>query len=162
MGKNNTNYNRKNQSTSVADGVTTVVQTIISVSFNVLIVAVLVMLILNYSGKAYAFGQAIFTDEAVSDAEHAKSIVVTIPKGSNNKKVAQILEKADLIDDKNVFLVQIMLSDYKNDIHPGTYTLSTGDKPSQLIEKMAKTEKVVDTPEEGSSAQETPTEEVRP
>lgn len=146
---------------STADGITAIVQTIISVSFNVLIVAVLVMLVLNNVPKAFHFGKAIFLDEAVSDETHAKSIVVTIPNGADAKKIAQLVAKADLVDDKNVFWIKLLLSDEKDHIKAGTYTLSTGDKPSQIIEKLAKPDTV---PNEENKDGETqaPTEEQRP
>ena len=116
------------------DSIGSLVRTVINISLNVLVIAILVMLTSKYAGKAYEFGKAVFEEKAVTTVEKAKTVAVTIPKGSSNKTVSEILEKAGVIEDKNVFLIQLMLSDYKDCVKPGTYSLSTSYTPTQIME----------------------------
>lgn len=116
------------------ESVNAVVRTVINVSINVLVIAIFLIVLINFSGKAYDFGRAIFTEEALDDETSAKNVVVTIPKNSSNGDVAQIVFDEGLVTDKNVFLIKLMLSDYKDKVIPGTYTLSTGNTPEQIME----------------------------
>ena len=59
--------------------------------------------------------------------------MITIPDGASNSQVADIILNNGLIEDKNLFLVQLMLSDYSKSILPGTYTLSTTMKPTEIM-----------------------------
>ncbi len=116
------------------ESVNAVVRTVINVSVNVLMIAIFVIVLINFSGKAYDFGKAIFTEEALADENTAKNVVVTIPKDCSNGDVAQIIFDEGLVEDKNVFLIKLLLSDYKDEVIPGTYTLSTGYTAEEIME----------------------------
>lgn len=116
------------------DSVNALVRTVINVSFNVLIIAIFMIVLVNFSGKAYEFGKAIFTEQAMTDEDSAKSVVVTIPNDSSNGDIAQIIYDKGLVEDKNVFLIKLILSDYKDEVIPGTYTLSTGNTPEEIMQ----------------------------
>lgn len=124
---------------SSTDNVNAIVRTVINISVNILVLAVMLMLIYTYAGKGYEFGKAIFTEEGMTGEENAKEVVVTIPKNSSSGDIADIIKKAGLVKDKNVFLVQLVLSEDKDKIEAGTYTLTTADTPAVIIEKLAKT-----------------------
>ena len=124
---------------SSTDNVNAIVRTVINICVNILVLAVMLMLIYTYAGKGYEFGKAIFTEEGMTDEENAKEVVVTIPKNSSSGDIADIIKKAGLVKDKNVFLVQLLLSEDKDKIEEGTYTLTTADTPAVIIEKLAKT-----------------------
>ena len=51
--------------------------------------------------------------------------------------IAKTLESKGLIEDAKVFWVQEKLSNYKGQMKPGTYLLSTAYEPSRLIAIMA-------------------------
>lgn len=116
------------------DSVSSIIRTVINISINILVVAIVMMLIYTYAGKAYEFGRAIFDEKAIDTPETAKNVVITIPKNASDKQVAEIVEKAGAIEDKYVFLIQLMLSDYKGKAVPGTYTVSTGNTPTEIME----------------------------
>lgn len=124
---------------SSTENVNAIVRTVINISINILVLAVMLMLIYTYAGKGYEFGKAIFTEKGMTGEENAKEVIVTIPKNSSSGDIADIITKAGLVKDKNVFLVQLMLSEDKDKIEAGTYTLSTADTPSDIIQKLAKT-----------------------
>lgn len=120
------------------DSVGAVVRTVINVSINILILAVVAMLIYNYAGKAYVFGMEIFDDTAIATEENGRAVVVTIPQGASDKKVAKILEREGLVEDANVFYVKLLLSEYRGETIPGTYTLSTSDTPTAIMQKLSR------------------------
>lgn len=122
---------------SSTESVSAIVRTVINISINILVLAVMLMLIYTYAGKGYEFGKAIFTEKGMTSEENARSVVITIPKNSSTGDIAKIVEEAGLVEDKNVFMIQLMLSEYKDDIEAGTYTLSTADTPAGIIEKLA-------------------------
>lgn len=124
---------------SSTENVNAIVRTVINISVNILVLAVMLMLIYTYAGKGYEFGKAIFTEKGMTGEENAKEVIVTIPNNSSSGDIADIITKAGLVKDKNVFLVQLMLSEDKDKIEAGTYTLSTADTPSDIIQKLAKT-----------------------
>ncbi|MDD6572000.1 MAG: hypothetical protein PUF12_06355 [Thermoflexaceae bacterium] len=123
---------------SSTDSISSVVRTVINISINILVVAIVMMLIYTYAGKAYEFGKEIFDDTAIDTTENARSVVVTIPKNASNSDVAGIIAKAGLVENKNVFLIQLMLSEYKDEVVPGTYTLSTADTPTEIMIEICK------------------------
>ena len=116
------------------DSVSAIIRTVINISINILVLAIVMMLIYTYSEKAYEFGKAIFEEQAMDTAESARNVVVTIPKNASDKDVAALIKKAGLVEDKNVFLIQLVLSDYKGKAVPGTYTLSTANTPTEIMQ----------------------------
>lgn len=123
---------------TTTDSISAIVRTVINISINVLVLAVVAILIYSYAGKAYDFGRSIFDEKAMDTEETAKVVVVTIPKSSSNSKIAELIQKEGLVESKYAFLVQLELSDYKDDILPGTYTLNTSMTPTQIIEELGK------------------------
>lgn len=124
---------------SGTDSINAIVRTVINISVNILVLAVMLMLTYTWAGKGYEFGKAIFTEKGMTSEENAKQVVVTIPKDSSTGDIAEIITKAGLVQDKNVFLVQLVLSGDKDKIEAGTYTLSTADTPADIIQKLTRT-----------------------
>ena len=124
---------------SGTDSINAIVRTVINISVNILVLAVMLMLTYTWAGKGYEFGKAIFTEKGMTSEENAKQVVVTIPKDSSTGDIAEIITKAGLVQDKNVFLVQLLLSGDKDKIEAGTYTLSTADTPADIIQKLTRT-----------------------
>lgn len=107
--------------------------TILSVSIRVCIFALAVIFLYFFGRKAFGFGQSIFNEKSVDEPGYGYDVMVTIPEGASNSAVADILLDNGLIEDKNLFLVQLKLSDYDESILPGTYTLSTTMKPTEIM-----------------------------
>ena len=51
--------------------------------------------------------------------------------------IAKTLESKGLVEDAKVFWIQEKLSNYKGQMKPGTYLLSTAYEPSRLLANMA-------------------------
>lgn len=107
--------------------------TILSVSIRVCIFALAVIFLYFFGRKAYSFGQSIFNEKSVDEKGYGYDVMITIPDGATNSQVAEILLDNGLIEDKTLFLVQLKLSDYSKSILPGTYTLSTTMKPTEIM-----------------------------
>ena len=111
--------------------------TILSVSCRTL-VFVLVVLILFFTGRyMYMFGQDVFNEQAMASPGNAITVEVTIPDKSSVMDIAGILADNGLVKSKILFFTQAILSDYSDDFTPGTYTLSTDMKPTQIMAVIA-------------------------
>ena len=106
-------------------------------------VVVAVMLVYRAGGIAYEYGERLFGEPAM-DAAPGVDVVIAVDESDSESDVGEKLEKAGLIRDKNVFIVQEMLIGFKNGIQPGIYTLNT----SQTIEQMLQIMSVIPDTEE--------------
>ncbi len=114
-------------------------QIIISVISAIVKIAILVYLltyITKWTAAAYDFGYRIFTEEPVSIGEGI-SYSVTFEKGASVRNLAKTLEEYGLIRDANLFYVQYLASDYRDNLVPGTYELSSGMDSQQMMEIMS-------------------------
>ncbi len=118
-------------------------QIIISVISAIVKIAILIYLITyitKWTATAYDFGYRIFTEEPVSIGEGV-SYSVTFEKGASVRNLAKTLEEYGLIRDANLFYVQYLASDYRNNLVPGTYELSSGMDSQQMMEIMSQKDK---------------------
>ena len=92
---------------------------IISISLQMIVCAVVIIFLYDAGVKGFAFGESIFSPEAVSSQ-------------GNGKDVAKLLESKGLIRDYKVFLVQAKL--YQATLYPGTYTLNTSMTSEEMLE----------------------------
>ena len=107
--------------------------TILSVSCKMLLFVLVVFLLIFVGRGLYGFGQKIFREEALTSSEYAYSKEITIPEGKSVMDVAEILEEEGMIEDSKLFFVQVLLSDYYKKFVPGTYTISTDMKPTEIM-----------------------------
>lgn len=98
-----------------------------------LIVALLILYAtISISLVGFDFGYRVFTEPAMEE-EPGRDVVVTIDKGMSGGEIGAELEKAGLVRDKNLFMIQLMLSAYKDDIQPGTHILNTSMTPKEMM-----------------------------
>lgn len=94
---------------------------------------VCVAVLIIWIGKiTYQFGYDVFNEQAMSPGE-GQEITVVISEGESAYEVGKTLKSKGLIDSALVFTVQEKLSNYKGEIIPGTYLLSTAYTPSRMI-----------------------------
>ena len=128
----------------ITDVLVAVCGTIIKIAFAVVVVVVL------YRGaaKAYEYGYRIFEEPPVSSGE-GYTITVNITENMSAKEMGQMLADKGLIRDPQLFIFQYMFSEFKEELKPGEYVLSTAMTAEEMFEVMA-----IGPKEEG----ETPTE----
>lgn len=114
-------------------GTRNAIKTVITISYKMIIFALVVILIYYAGGAAFKFGVAIFNESSMSDPSMARTMTVTIPDNPSISDVAQVLDKAGLIDGQTLFRVQAVLSDYSKYFVGGTFELNTGMTPTQIM-----------------------------
>lgn len=97
---------------------------------------------------AYDFGYRVFREEAMSPAP-GREVVVSVTEGKSPKDIAKILEEKGLVRDANLALVQIYCSEYRKQLKPGVYTLTT----AMTTEEMLKAMSPVEEEDDGGSGQ---------
>lgn len=95
-----------------------------------------VILIYNLGLKAYDFGYRIFAEEPV-ELGTGRTVSVSIVEGKSVSEIGDILEEKGLIRDAKLFYFQEMFSEYKGELKPGVYELSTGMTPYEMMEIMS-------------------------
>lgn len=66
-----------------------------------------------------------------------QEITVVVKEDDSVYDIAKTLESKGLVEDAKVFWIQEKLSNYKGQMKPGTYLLSTAYEPSRLLAIMA-------------------------
>ena len=79
----------------------------------------------------YDYGYRIFTEPAVSSGE-GRTVTVAITEDMSASEIGQLLENRGLIRDAKLFVLQYYLSEYRKDVKPGIFELST----SMTVEEM--------------------------
>lgn len=104
--------------------------------FRITLALAVVLLVYNLALKAYDFGYRIFAEEPI-EAGAGRTISVSIVEGKTVSEIGDILEEKGLIRDSKVFYFQEMFSEYKGDLKPGVYELSTNMTPFEMMEIMS-------------------------
>ena len=101
------------------------------------IIAIVVLYYLYHTAiNAYNFGYRIFADLPCAIAP-GRDIQVTVTDTMDNKEIAKEFENVGLVEDWKLFWVQILLSEYKDDIQSGTYTLNNSMNSEELLASLA-------------------------
>ena len=109
------------------------IKTVITISYKMIVFALVVILIYYAGGAAFRFGVAIFNESPMSDPSMARTKTVTIPDNPTVEEVAKVLDDAELIDGQLLFRVQAALSNYSRFFVGGTFELNTGMTPTQIM-----------------------------
>ena len=105
-------------------------------AFKIALYVCIVVLIIWLGRLSYQFGHDIFGQQAMSPGE-GQEITVVVKEDDSVYDIAKTLESKGLVEDAKVFWVQEKLSNYKGQMKPGTYLLSTAYEPSRLLAIMA-------------------------
>lgn len=108
-----------------------------SVCLSVIILLFSAFLLYRGGQYAYSFGYRVFTEGAMTTEDKARDKVVQITADMSAKDIGDVLESKELIRDSHLFVVQLMLSAYKDDIKPGVYTLSTSMTAREMMQTMS-------------------------
>lgn len=111
----------------------------ISAALFVLRLAVVILVIVGIyrvGQYAYFYGYSIMSDAAV-DEEPGRDVGVTLEKGMDAKDVAHLLERKGLVNDEDIFRIQLKVNDYEDKLVPGNYVLNTSMTPKTLMRVMA-------------------------
>lgn len=113
------------------------VRMIVSLVLNLLIITAGVYIVFTVGTRAYSFGNKIFNEQAIDAVGQEREVEITITSSMSTKKIAKLLCDKGLTEDETVTYFQLKLSDYKDKIVPGTYTLTTAMKPTDMMAAMS-------------------------
>lgn len=102
------------------------------ITMKMVIVAVLVAVFYVVCSKAFEYGAAIFSEEAMDSKGAGHEVVVTIPQDTSAAELGEILQNNGLIEDAGIFRIQAILYDLV--ITPGTYEFSTENNVEDIID----------------------------
>jgi len=81
-----------------------------------------------------------------------RDVVVTITENMEPREMGEMLLQKGLIRDANLFILQYHLSEFKKDLLPGEYTLSTAMTVEEMMEFMT-LEPVVEEEADGETTE---------
>ncbi len=135
-----------------------IVASVFGMAFKIVAAVLIVMFTYKYALLAYDYGYRIFGETPPTSGE-GRTVTVTIQEGADAKVIGEILENKGLIRDGELFILQELISDYHNELLPGTYELNTSMTAEQMMEVMSTVPETVEE-EEGNKSLDEVAEEV--
>ena len=125
-----------------------VVSAILSTMIKVVLTVLVVILVYRGAITGYNFGYRVFKQEPMTLGE-GRTITVTITESMSVKEMGELFLQKGLIKDAALFTAQYYLSEFREEVKPGTYELSTAMTVEEMMEVMATA--VEETEEDGES-----------
>lgn len=102
------------------------------------VVVVIAAAFVIYRGAmlCYDYGYRVFTEPAMSVGE-GRTVSVTLTKDMSALEIGEMMKTKGLTRDSRLFALQYLLSEYKEDIQPGTYEVSTSMTAEEILAVMA-------------------------
>ena len=94
-----------------------------------------VVLISRGAKLAFEYGYRIFDEPPMS--EIGRDVTVEIPEGMSAQQMGELFYQKGLIREVNLFRLQYMFSEFKEDLKPGVFVLSTAMTAEEMFEVMA-------------------------
>lgn len=116
-----------------------IVMRLLSISFTMLLIVLVIFLLMKAGNAAYQFGYRIFTEEPVSTGD-GRDVIVQIEQGMDDSDIGVLLENKGLVRDGRLFWAQLKLSAFDGDIKEGIYTLNTSMTPKEMMQVMSPAE----------------------
>lgn len=106
---------------------------------NILVIVLIAFVVLQLSTTAYDIGYRVYTEPAMDEAP-GRDVLVEVERGMSAWELGTILEEKRLVDNRIIFVIQLKVSAYANDIKPGLYTLNTSMDARKMMQIMTKEE----------------------
>lgn len=108
---------------------------VVSTVLKVVVYAAVIMFIWRAAAMAYDYGYRIFEEPPMSSG-NGRVVTVTIPENMSAGEMGDLLVQKGLIRDANLFYLQYQFSEFKKDLLPGTFELSTAMTAEEMLEVM--------------------------
>ena len=116
---------------------------------NLLIIVCLLVVLFYLGRQAYALGHEAF-DEKPVDIGEGRTVVVTITEDMSTYQIGRMLKAEGLLTESALaFCLQELISEYHNQILPGTYPLKTSMTTQDMFPILAQADKI----EEGKNSE---------
>ena len=119
-----------------------VIGAVLGAIFRVVVAIAAVYIIYNGALLCYDYGYRVFTEPAVSAGE-GRTITVAVTEDMSPADIGRLLENKGLVRDGRLFAIQYYLSEYRKDVGPGIFELSTSMTAEEIMAAM-----VVEKPED--------------
>lgn len=103
---------------------------------SILVIVLIVFVLLKAGDVAYDLGYRVFTEPALEKAP-GRDLTVEIKKGMSSLELGNLLEEKRLVDNGFLFAIQLELSDYKDKLKSGKYTLNTSQTAKEMMQVMS-------------------------
>lgn len=118
--------------------------------FKVIVFAAVIMLTVKTAYTAYDYGYRIFQEPPMSTTGVGREVVVSISENMEPREMGELFLQKGLIRDANLFVLQYHLSEFKKDLLPGEFTLSTAMTVEEMMECMTQVPVVEEETEEAA------------
>lgn len=112
-----------------------IIMGVVGVIFRVAVLVFSVYAIYQGALRCYDYGYRIFTEPAIS-SETGQTISVAITENMSASDMGILLKNKGLIRDARLFVLQYYLSEYRKDVKPGIFELSTAMTVEEMMAAM--------------------------
>ena len=113
-----------------------IVSAVVGAIIRAAVAIAVVYLIYRGAVICYDYGYRIFTEPAISAGE-GRTVTVAVTEEMSASDIGTLLENKGLIRDKYLFVLQYYLSEYRKDVKPGVFELSTSMTAEDMMKVMA-------------------------
>lgn len=103
--------------------------------FRVVVAILAAYLIYRGAEICFDYGYRIFTEPAVSAGE-GRTVTVAITEDMSPADIGRLFESRGLVRDGRLFMLQYYLSEFRKDVGPGIFELSTSMTAEEMMEAM--------------------------
>ena len=103
--------------------------------FRVVITILAVYVIYRGALICYDYGYRIFTEPAISAGE-GRTVTVAVTEDMSPSDIGRLFESKGLVRDARLFTLQYYLSEYRKDVGPGVFDLSTSMTAEEMMAAM--------------------------
>lgn len=128
-----------------------IVSAVVETILKVLATIVVVYLIYRGANVCYDYGYRIFTEPAVSSGE-GRSVTVEVTEDMSPTEIGKLFQNKGLVKDARLFALQYLFSEYRKDVKPGVFELSTAMTAEEMMKTMTEAAVETGTDTEESSA----------
>lgn len=113
------------------------------------VVVTIVVIFFIYQGAitCYDYGYRIFTEPAVSAGE-GRPATVALTEDMSPAEIGEAFAQKGLTKDARLFTLQYLLSEYREEIEPGVYEVTTAMTAEEMFEAIAEAGKQTDETQE--------------
>lgn len=111
------------------------VSTVVGTILKFVLVIVAVFVIYKGATTCYDYGYRIFTEPAMTAGE-GRTVSVTLAPDMKPLEIGEMMQNKGLTRDSKLFALQYLCSEYKDDVKPGTYEVSTSMTAEEIMAAM--------------------------
>ncbi len=105
----------------------------------VIVAVAAVFIIYRGAVTGYDYGYRIFTEPAMTVGE-GRTVQVTVTSDMSAMEIGELMVSKGLSRDARLFALQYLFSEYKEDVEPGTYEVSTSMTAEEIMAAMVPAE----------------------